>query len=404
MVISNLSNLYWASGQHRRNQAIFSHLLQDTDGFDEGFFVQPPMLKTARTFQFSRPPEIEVTLRPAEFGRPITVLQPILTLPSEYPAAAKKRAVAELGQKIVREYIRDRPYLLWINSITHFQALLAEQMMPGAALRIFDSGDLLMMYQRSGGEYFKQASAILKRCDVALCGNEQTWNHISHPVKCVLPDCTEFKTFQRTDAQPDLWPLFPKPVGSVYIGFKGMITPERIDFNLLHAIFTRFPRYQFIFAGTTNRPALLARLKNYKNFHYIPEEREQVLAAIVNQLDVVIVPELDNAYTRGADGTKILDYLASGVPVLSTSSPNGDKFGESIHVAKSIWDFSNLLERLVTKSRPHEPQFGMMVAQQNSWCNKVPQFVDWMFERQREQARNAQTAAGRLVATVKGYL
>jgi glycosyltransferase involved in cell wall biosynthesis len=361
-------------------------------------------VKTARTFQFSRPPELEVVLRPVEFGRPVTVLQPVLTLPNGYPAAATRRAVAELGQKLVAEYFRNRPYLLWINSIAHFQAQLAEQLMPDASFRVFDSSDMLMMYQRQGGEYFKQANAILKKSDVALCSNERVMENIEHPVKCVLSNCTEFKAFQQPDSQLSIAPLFPKPPGSVYIGFKGMLTPERIDFDLLHAIFTRFPNYKFIFVGSTNRPALLARLKTYKNFHHIPEVPQEVLASIVSQLDVAIVPELDNDYTRGSDGTKILDYLACGVPVLSTTSPNGDVFVESIHVAGSVWEFSYSLERLISASRPHEPRFGLMVAQKNSWCNKVPQFVDWMFERQRERERSAQTVGARLVSTMKAYL
>jgi hypothetical protein len=83
MVIANLSNLCWATGQQRRNQAIFRHLLLDTDGFEEGFFVQPPMVKTARAFQFSRPPEVEVTLRPSDSGPP-DILPP--------PRAARSRS------------------------------------------------------------------------------------------------------------------------------------------------------------------------------------------------------------------------------------------------------------------------------------------------------------------------
>ncbi len=119
MVIANLSNLCWATGQQRRNQSIFTHLLLDTDGFEEGFFIQPPLVKIARAFQFSRPPELEVVTQQAVGGRPVTVLQPVLTLPSGFPAAAARRAVAELGQKLIKEHFGNRPYLLWINSITH---------------------------------------------------------------------------------------------------------------------------------------------------------------------------------------------------------------------------------------------------------------------------------------------
>ncbi len=241
---------------------------------------------------------------------------------------------------------------------------------------------------------------------MAVCSNEQALATVQHSVKCVLPHCTEFDDFPTTRIRnSDLAPLFPKRPGDVYVGFKlAMITPERIDFDLLHAVFTRYPRYQFIFIGGTNRPSLLARMKSYPNFHHIPELREDVLASVLHQLDVAIVPELDNDYTRGCDGTKILDYLACGVPVLSTTSPN--EFGESVHAAEIhlgifLFAWKDWCDEQIART---SQKYGMMVAQKNSWCNRVPQLMDWMFEQQREQQRGAQTVGGRLVSTMKAYL
>jgi hypothetical protein len=404
MVIANLSNLCWSKIQQSRNQAIFKHLLLDTDSFEEGFFIQPPMVKTARTFRFSRTPQLEIVSRPDSLGRPVTVVQPVLTLPSGYPSAAVGRSIAELGQKLVREVFRGKPYLLWINSMTHFQAQLAEQLMPGSDLSVFDGSDLYLMYQRNGGSNARQAEAILKSSDVAICSNEQSFAQIPHPMKSVLSHYTEFKAFQQKDEQFQMSPLFPKPKGKKYVGFTGMLAPDRIDFDLLIATVTRFPRLEFIFVGSTNRPNLLARLKEFENFHYIPEVSQEVLSSIIHQFDVAIVPELDNNCTRGSNGKKILDYLACGVRVLSTLSPTGEKFGKSIQLAGSIWDFCNQLDRLVTENRLHTPQFGQMIAQKNSWSSQVPSFMDWLFERQREQARSSATVSSRLTATVKAYL
>jgi glycosyltransferase involved in cell wall biosynthesis len=405
MIIANLSNLCWAQGQRRRNQSIFSHLLLNTDGFEEGFFIQPPMVKTARTFQFSRPVELEVVLKSKELGRPVTVLQPVLTLPAGYPQAASRRAASDLSQKLLKEVFQNRHYFLWINSITHFQAQIAEQLSPGAAFRVFDSGESLMMYERNGdSEQLKQRTALLKSSDAAVFANEQVQSHLDHPAKFQISNCTDYSVFQKFDKDLRIDPLFPKAPGAIYIGFTGMITAERLDFDLMHAILTRFSAFQFIFVGSTNRPSLLARLKTYRNFHHIAEVRDEVLSSILNQLDVAIVPELDNEYTRGADSTKVMDYLACGLPVLSMVSPGAETYRDSIYTAGSVWEFSNSLERLTSKMRPHEPRFGRAVAQKHSWCNQVPQMVDWLFERERERARSAQPLAGKLGAIVKAYL
>jgi glycosyltransferase involved in cell wall biosynthesis len=323
MIIANLSNLCWATGQRRRNQAIFCHLLKETDTFEEGFFLQTPMVKKARTFQFSRMPELDAVIRPKECERRVTVLHPVLhpvlTLPDGYPPAATKRVVAELAQRLVKEFFRGRPYVLWINSITHFQAQFAEQLMPGAEFRVFDSSEMLMMYGRNGSEHMSRATAILNGCDVALCSTEQSMGHIAHPAKILFADTRESRALTPGGSPLELAPLFPKTAGSVYVGFTGMLTTEKLDFDLLHAIFMRFPEYQFIFIGSTNRSSLLLRLKTYPNFHYIPDVSVEVFASVLHQLDLAIVPELHDGHVRGSDGTRILDYAACGVPVLTTN-------------------------------------------------------------------------------------
>jgi glycosyltransferase involved in cell wall biosynthesis len=354
MVIANLSNLCWTTGQPKRNQALFSQLLQDAGPFlEEGFFLQPPMVKTAKALQFSRAPEFEVVSQSAAFAHPFTVLQPVLRLPAGYPAQATRRAVAEVGQRLVKQYFRHRPYLLWINSMTHFQAQLAEQLMPDAEYSVFDSSDHLMMYTRNGGEHVAQANAILNGCDVAVCASEPAMEQISHPVKYLLSGGMETKLLKPTDAPLDLPPLFPKAAGSVYIGFMGMLSAERTDFDLLHAAFLRFPHYQFVFVGSANRASLLSRLKSYPNLHHLSDVPEELIASLIGQFDVAIVPELDNYYTRGSDSGRIFDYLACGIPVLSSNARDRDKFGDTIQVAPSVWEFSYQLERLIATPKPN---------------------------------------------------
>ena len=133
-----------------------------------------------------------------------------------------------------------------------------------------------------------------------------------------------------------------------------MLTAEKIDFDLLHAIFMRFPNYQFIFVGSTNQPSLLGRLKNYPNFHHIPEGQDEVLAAILHQLDLAIVPELENYHSRDSDENRLFYYHTCGVPILSTTLPKSGKLAECVNVASSVWEFSYLLERLISNPPPRE--------------------------------------------------
>jgi glycosyltransferase involved in cell wall biosynthesis len=185
-------------------------------------------------------------------------------------------------------------------------------------------------------------------------------------------------------------PLFPKHPGATYIGFSGVISEDRIDIDLLHSLFTRFSSFQFLFIGTTNKPSLVARLKAYPNFHFIPEVPHSDMAGIIQSFDAAIVPLRENESTRGVDLLNILDYFACGVPVVSVINSNVESFGQAIYVARSMWEFGNLLERVISGDIVHNPEAGREIAREKSWSRSIPELLDWIFER-APAARHAVT-------------
>jgi hypothetical protein len=373
MVLVNLSNLCWTNGYQSNNQEIFARLLNGKCGFDEGFFLQPPILKTAKTFQLIRVQELEREYPSAEMEKPYTVLQPVLTLSAGYPAAATTRAIAEVAQRFLKNHLRGRPYVLWINSLTHFQSQLAEQLMARAKLRIFDSADMLVMCERNGGEHFTHASSILAACDFALSGAAPSLSGMEHPAKLLVSPARREDRVHPSVSAVGLAPLFPKPEAAVYIGFTGSLTEDRIDFDLLHAALTRHPNYHFIFVGSANRSNLLSRLKAYPNFHSVADQQADTYNSILRSFDVAIVPELDSEHIRGRDTHRVAGYLAHGIPVLSSSRMHQEMFGDAVSVATSVWEFCNMLERLVAGSHQTEATVN------GSGPESHQQDTDWSF-------------------------
>jgi hypothetical protein len=90
---------------------------------------------------------------------------------------------------------------------------------------------------------------------------------------------------------------------------------------------------------------------------------------------------LDNDSTRGADLPTVLDYLACGVPVVSTPTLNVESYGNAVYMAKSMWEFGNLLERVVSGDITHNPTPGREIARVRSWSQSVPELMDWLFQR-----------------------
>jgi glycosyltransferase involved in cell wall biosynthesis len=317
---------------------------------------------------------------------------------------ALSRAASALAQRLIREQFQNRPFMLWINSISHFQGEIAKHLAPAAQFRVFDSTDALMMYERNeNAAQLKQKHRLLESSDAVLCVNEHVMGRVAHPVKQIFPNCTEFGAFQRKDPNFQLAPLYPKPPGAVYIGFTGLLSGDLIDVDLLHALFTQFSKYQFVFVGETNRPSLLARLKTYSNFHFIPEVGYETLPAIVQGFDAAIIPHLDSDYSRGNDFNKVLDYLACGVPVVSTPSSNAEKYDDVVYMANSIREFAHVLEQLATRNHPHDPVPGMALARRQSWAQKVPELVEWLWDQQLDAQRAHQPAGAGLVSLSGAY-
>jgi glycosyltransferase involved in cell wall biosynthesis len=382
MILVNLSNLMWAPERWKRNQAIFNHLLMDSDRFEAGIFVQPSIAAKLGSFSFYCEPILESVARSNEAGKPITVLEPSFSIPRFGPEKAVQKSAAAIAKTLVADHVHGRPFLLWINSLAHYQGHIAEHLGPLAKFRIFDGAESFLMYERSGNNgRANQHREILQSADAVLCVNEYVMTKIQHPVKQVFPSCTEFADLQQPHTDLQMPPLFPKQPGVVYIGFSGVISEDRIDIDLLHSLFLRFSFCQFLFIGTTNEPSLVARLKAYSNFHFIPEVPHSDMAAVIQSFDAAIVPLKDNESTRGGDLLNILDYLACGVPVVSVVASNLESYGKAVYVAGSMWEFGNLLERVVTGTIAHNPETGREIAREQSWSRSIPVLLDRIFER-----------------------
>jgi glycosyltransferase involved in cell wall biosynthesis len=379
MILVNLSNLVWDPVRWRRNQAIFSHLLRSSSRFEGGLFVQPPTAQCLGSFSFYSAPKLEIIAHPTEGGKPATVVQPVFSLPRfgrEKAVIRSAEAVAEL----ITGHLKKRPFVLWINSLAHYQGHIAEHLGPSAEFRIFDGSEPFLMHERTGSpERLGQQRRILQSSDAVLCANQHVMTRIAHPVKHVFPNCTEFADPQPRRNEFRMPPLLPKPAGAVYVGFVGTLSEDRIDIDLLHSLFTRFPAYLFVFVGHANKPGLLARLKNYPNFRFVPEVSHADLRPMIESFDAAIVPHLYGASSRGADLQRVLDYLACGVPVLSTNTPEMENFGAAVYVARSMWEFGNFLERVVSGDIMHNPDTGREIAREGSWSRNVPKLAEWVF-------------------------
>jgi glycosyltransferase involved in cell wall biosynthesis len=380
MLLVNLSNLAWVPKRMKRNQAIFHHLL-GTGTFEAGVYVHPPVVRNISTKQDWRLPYPEKVDNIIVGGARVSILQPVFTLPLTWRKPVMDASAAMIARSLNRAVIRDRPYLLWMNSIEPMAAAIAEQLGHNAAIRIFDSSDDLVEFETGGVRRARLEASlarVLKVADRVLCVNEHVMEKLNHPDKRVFHNCTDFDNFQRVRSDWTLPPHFPKPPGTRYIGFVGGLNRVRVDLDLLQLLFERFPQFRFLFVGYTNDPAIRVWLEKFPNAAFVPEVPYDTLPSVIRSFDVAIVPHLDNENTRGNDLLKVLDYFACGVPVVTTRCSNIDKYAGACWIAETHEDFVSRIAQLTDGSLRHDSEPGRQIARERTWQAQVPRLLPWL--------------------------
>jgi glycosyltransferase involved in cell wall biosynthesis len=280
--------------------------------------------------------------------------------------------------KALQPLLAGKPLCLWMNSAGKLQHGIAMRLMDHAATRVFDSSDDFTAWEPP--DYRRRLQEMVSRCDKLLCVNDHVAETFTHPEKRVFRNCTDFDNFQHRDPSFRLDPWFPKPSGSVYVGFTGGINSTRADIELLTTVFRRFPHGRFLFVGYSDDPGFLDRLTALPNVSFVPERPYKELPEIIRSFDVAIIPHADNPTTRGNDLLKVLDYMACGVPVVSTRCSNIERYRGAIHIADTVQEFGDLLQALVSGTIRHDPGPGLRAAAARSWKEQVPELLPWLVD------------------------
>ncbi|RCW49533.1 glycosyltransferase [Paenibacillus prosopidis] len=100
------------------------------------------------------------------------------------------------------------------------------------------------------------------------------------------------------------------------IGFWGAVA-DWLDFELIGYLAEIRPYYLFVFIGTISCtiPDALTRLPNIR---WLGDQEYEALPAFARQFDAAIIPFIKNDLTEHANPIKMYEYLAAGLPVVST--------------------------------------------------------------------------------------
>lgn len=127
------------------------------------------------------------------------------------------------------------------------------------------------------------------------------------------------------------------------VGFFGGLDDYLVDFELLEAVATATPDATMVLVGdATGSMASLEALPNVRWLGFRPYEQIPAYGA---RFDVALMPWLRNEWIEHCNPIKLKEYLALGLPVVSTDFPEVRRYRDVVAVAADPAEFVTLVKQ-----------------------------------------------------------
>ena len=231
----------------------------------------------------------------------------------------------------------------------------------------FDEITAASWISRHGSRYETQ---YLQQVDAVITTSEALRRSISilQPNAYCVKNGVNFDLFnlarQMADTQPPANPI---------VGYLGT-ADNRINLPLVEHCVRTMPDVSFQFVGDVNEPVLKQRLSAYPNVEFIPPHPPAELPALLANMKAAMIPFVCNAHTYTIYPLKINEYLAAGLPVVSTPFSILDDFDGVVELADSPDDFASALRRALSDDSPQRLSERVSMARGNSWQKRAEEF------------------------------
>src|SRR5262249_38197357 len=164
-------------------------------------------------------------------------------------------------------------------------------------------------------------------------------------------------------------------------GFYGLVA-EWVDLEAMARIAERWPRGSVIIVGEHNNAnrAGMERLRALPNVHLLGRKSYEELPAYCKAFDVALLPFVKNELTENANPLKLREYLAAGLPVVSTDIPEAAALADrGVHLADGADAFvTRAGEALLAGAGPNRARSDAMARE--SWDDKVADIENLLME------------------------
>jgi len=225
--------------------------------------------------------------------------------------------------------------------------------------------------RRMEDELVRRADLVLTSAD-ALCQARRRLNpctyFVSHGV-----DVAHFSRALDPGMRPapELADLAAR--GAPVIGFFGLIA-EWIDLGLIAELARRRPAWSFVMVGKATVD--LAPLRGLPNVRLLGQKPYADLPAYCRAFHVGIIPFRIDELTLKVNPLKLREYLAAGLPVVSSDLPEVRKYADAVHLAAGADGYLRAIEQALGERSELAARARVEAMKHESWEARVEEMSD----------------------------
>ena len=159
----------------------------------------------------------------------------------------------------------------------------------------------------------------------------------------------------------------------VYVG----VIQERFDIGLVEKCATAFPDVRFFIAGPVWKGVDLSPLVRYENIVLKGPIAYDMVPFLLAQSWVGIVPHIVDAFTQSMDPMKVYEYLAGGIPVVSTAVVSVNPSASMVDIAQTHEEFVLCLQKRLDQARG-VGRDDECVSREYDWSKKYKKMIDFI--------------------------
>jgi len=213
----------------------------------------------------------------------------------------------------------------------------------------------------------KMEEDLLKKSDLVMVSADLLYQtKVKHNPRTVIVrhgvDYTHFsKALDAETKIPDEIANLPKPV----IGFFGLVE-DWVDVRLMAKVAKHFSQGSLVVLGKVKTD--ISALEELSNVHILGRKPYTDLPAYCKGFDVALNPFVINELTLNANPLKVREYLAAGVPVVSTAIPEVEILGQCF-IGRNDEDFIHQIEEALIDNTTRRERSEAI--QKESWEARV---------------------------------